>query len=121
MARMKKQSSPKIDQAATRAAGLKSIDATLDLGNGMTLTAYQAAITDAQGKLAAYNTKLSEVDEAQNAFSVAEKNIADLSERMLAGTAARYGKNSDQYEMAGGTRKSERKRRAAKPAVVATG
>lgn len=33
-----------------------------------------------------------------------------MSERMLAGVAARYGKDSSQYEQAGGVRKSERKR-----------
>ena len=40
----------------------------------------------------------------------AEKAIRDLSERMLAGVASKYGKDSSEYEMAGGTRKSERKR-----------
>ncbi len=37
---------------------------------------------------------------------------------MLLGVASRYGKNSDEYEMAGGTRKSNR--RKARPVVNQT-
>jgi hypothetical protein len=36
----------------------------------------------------------------------------DLTERMLAGVGSKYGKDSTEYEKAGGVRKSERKRRA---------
>lgn len=64
MARIKKQSSPSLELASTRAAGLRSIDPALDLGNGLTLAAYQTAVDEAKDKLSAYNTKLSEVDEA---------------------------------------------------------
>ena len=117
MARIKKQSSPSLELAATRAAGLRSIDPALNLGNGLTLAAYQAAVDGAKDKLSAYNTKLSEVDEARHAFQSAETALADLSERMLAGAAAKYGKDSDEYEMAGGTRKSEHRRRASKAAA----
>lgn len=112
MARMKKQNSSALELAATRAAGLKSIEPALDLGNGLTLVAYSAAVEDGKAKLANYNTLLSQVDEAQNAFESAERNLADLSDRMLAGVAARYGRDSDQYEMAGGTKKSDRRRSA---------
>ena len=118
MARIKKQNSTSLEVGATRAAGLASIDAALNLGNGLTLASYQTSVDDAKDKLAAYNTKLSEVDEARHAFRTAETALADLSERMLAGTAAKYGKDSDQYEMAGGTRKSEHRRRTAKAALA---
>ncbi|MDD2922102.1 MAG: hypothetical protein PHQ36_07425 [Anaerolineales bacterium] len=63
-----------------------------------------------QTKLSAYNTLLSQVDEVYNAVLSAEKALRDLNERMLTGVAAKYGKDSSQYEMAGGIRKSERKR-----------
>lgn len=42
-----------------------------------------------------------------------------MSERMLAGVAARYGKDSSQYEQAGGVRKSERKRPTRKTKTLA--
>src|SRR6185503_4965799 len=55
-----------------------------------------------------------------NALLAAEKALGDLSERMLAGVAARFGKNSSYYEQAGGVRMSERKRPVRKPKAPPT-
>ncbi|MDF3057635.1 MAG: hypothetical protein K0R17_1850 [Rariglobus sp.] len=44
-----------------------------------------------------------------NDLESAEKTLDDLSSRMLAGVGVKYGKNSDEYEKAGGTRPDERK------------
>jgi hypothetical protein len=96
-----------MDAAKIRAASLKSIDAALDLGNGQTLASYNAAIADTEGQLNTYNTKLSDLDEMLNKLEAGETALADLSERMLAGVASKFGKNSTEYEKAGGTRKSE--------------
>lgn len=119
MSRRKKTSSLVLDSAQARAAGLESIDPQLDLGGGLTLASFKAAITEAQGKMTAYNTLLSQVDEAANGFADAERKLRDLRDRTLAGIAARYGRDSDQYQMAGGTRSSERRRRPAKAALSA--
>jgi len=110
MARRKKTSSSVLDASQARAAGLESIDPQLDLGGGLTHAAFKTTITDTQAKLTAYNTLLSQADEAANQFALAESKLRDQHDRMLAGVAARYGRNSDQYEMAGGTRRSDRKR-----------
>jgi hypothetical protein len=104
-----KRTSKVLEQAQRRAASLASIDQVLDLGNGLTAAAYNTAITTAQTLLTEYNQALSTVDDRLNALVAAEKRLQDLSERMLAGVAARYGKDSSQYEQAGGVRKSERK------------
>lgn len=109
MARLKKSNSH-YDLAITRLAALKSIDANLDLGNGLLVSQYEAIINDLRDKLSDYNTTLSMVDSKLNAVNETEKALKDLSERMLTGVAAKYGKNSDEYEKAGGTRKSERKK-----------
>jgi len=116
--RPKKGSSRVLERATTRAAALASIDPALDLGGGLTLAAFRDAIANTQQKLDAYNAALSAVDSAHNALVASEKALADMSERMLSGVATRYGKDSDEYEKAGGVRKSERKRpvRASKPA-----
>lgn len=58
-------------------------------------------------------------DDAMNAFQTAEKNLASMSDRMLAGVAAKYGRDSTEYEMAGGTRTSDRRRRPSKAAAAA--
>ena len=116
MPRPKKTSSTALDQAAARAAGASAIDANLDLGNDLTLQTLKNAITDGLNKQSTYNSLLSQADEAKNKFEAAERTVRDLSERMLAGVAARYGKDSDAYEKAGGTRKSEHRRRETKSA-----
>jgi hypothetical protein len=53
---------------------------------------------------------LSKVDQSYNDMMAAEQTLSDLSELMLLGVASKYGKNSNEYEMAGGVRKSDRKR-----------
>jgi hypothetical protein len=109
MARLKKSTSH-YEVAVTRLAGLKSISPTVDLGNGLTAVAYEASINNLRQKLETYNTTLSVADSQRNSVQDAEKALRDLSERMLTGVASKHGKNSDEYEKAGGVRKSERKK-----------
>lgn len=109
MARPKRKS-PITEAASARADSLESIDPALDLGTGLTLGSYRSAIAAVFVKLSAYNTKLSEVDGFLNVLETAETAIADLSDRMLTGVATKFGKDSDEYEKAGGTKKSEIKR-----------
>ncbi|WP_218079706.1 hypothetical protein [Anthocerotibacter panamensis] len=111
----KKRGSKDLEKAQTRATGLASIDPALDLGDGMTLAAYTALITEMRGQLEKYNIALANIDEIGNTVDALEKRLADYSERMLAGITLKYGKDSSQYEKAGGIRKSERKRPVRKP------
>jgi hypothetical protein len=108
-----------LDKAQARAASIKSIDKSLDLGGGLAAAAFDAAVEDARTKLADYNQALAVSDEKLNLYNAAEATLKDLSERILAGVAARYGKNSSQYEQAGGVRKSERKAPVRKPKAKA--
>ena len=111
MSRKKKKRSIVIDKARSRQAALLSVNAKLDFGNGLTTAAFDKVLDDTQKSLKAYNTLLSEIDRAYNSFQDLEKTLADMSDRMLTGIATQYGKNSNEYEMAGGTRKSERRRK----------
>ncbi|NEQ87840.1 MAG: hypothetical protein F6K26_50060 [Moorea sp. SIO2I5] len=110
MARLKR-SSRKLMNAERRLASLKSINARLDLGNGMTIEQLEASIQSVREKLETYNTILSTLDGAYNNLLEAEEILGGLSEKMLMAVAVKYGKNSFEYEMAGGVRRSERKRR----------
>jgi len=115
-----KRTSKILDKASVRAAGLRSIG-TLDFGNGLTSSAYEQAIAEMQALLDDYNQTLFSLDEKSNKLAASEKKLQDLSERFLAGVAARFGKDSSEYEKGGGVRKSERKRPAArKPAKTTT-
>ena len=96
--------------AVQRISGVKSIDTDLDLGNGLTVTAYQNAIDEVEAVLSTYNTHLSLADELKNNLESKEKLLREFSERMLTGIAAKFGRDSNQYQMAGGTRKSAYKR-----------
>lgn len=111
----RKKSSSHYDKAVIRLAALKSIDDKMDLDNGLTVPKYEIAINDLQAKLQDYNTTLSLVDEKLNIFQQAERSLKALSERMLIGVANKYTKDSDEYEKAGGVKKSERKRPKRKP------
>ncbi len=78
-------------------------------------------INELREKLAVYNQARAIVDKAQNALVDAERALNNYSEHMLLSVASRYGKDSDEYGMAGGTRKSDRRRTrsVAKPKVIA--
>jgi hypothetical protein len=98
------------DKANTRLAALKSISPTLDLGNGYTVAAYETHVLELRTKQNTYNTTLSLVDQQLNDLEAKEKIVRDFSELILEAVAVKFGKNSNEYEMAGGTKKSEHKR-----------
>uniref|UniRef100_UPI004056C122 hypothetical protein n=1 Tax=Candidatus Electronema sp. TaxID=2698783 RepID=UPI004056C122 len=102
-----RKSSKHIADAQERAANLKAIDPALDLGNDLTLAAFNAEIAATQNLLDTYNAKLAKADAAGNDFKAGEKQLRAQSARMLAGVGVKYGKDSNEYEMAGGTRASE--------------
>lgn len=121
MSRRKKKRSLIIDKAQARQAALLSISSKLDFGKGLTSLSYDQTIAQTRAALQTYNTLLSEIDQAYITFQTLEKNLGDMSDRMLTGVATQYGKNSGEYERAGGTRKSERRRPkplAAQPEVA---
>jgi hypothetical protein len=105
-----KRSSQVLEKAEHRCAGLKSIGETLDLGEGLTVENYLLLMDSLRSQLATYNESLSIVDRAAGTVQDTEQQLRTLTERMLIAVAAKYGKDSYEYAMAGGTRKSERKR-----------
>ena len=105
----KKRSSPTLDKAAERANNLAKIKPDLTLGS-LKLVDYQARVTAAQTALNDYNGLLTQADLASDQFDNLETELKDWNERMLTGIATEYGKDSPEYEAAGGVRKSERKK-----------
>lgn len=113
MPSQKRTVSKVIQRAAARAAGMNTIDAALDLGGGVTLPSFRAKIASALAQQAAYNEHLAQADDARTLHDVAEKEVRDYSERMLAAVAGRFGRDSNEYQKAGGRRKSDRRRSVA--------
>ena len=110
MARRKLSRVLDLEKGITRLAAVKSIDVALDLGNTITVPNYEVQVNLLSTKLSAYNTALSTIDDLYNECIAQIDIIKDWNERILTGVATKYGKNSSQYEMAGGKRKSERKK-----------
>ena len=106
----RKRMSAALDKANERSAALKGIAVPLEMGGGLSLPNYDAKISLVKDKLDTYNTLLSQVDRVSGELEGLEKELIDLNERMLTGVATQFGKNSPEYEAAGGTRKSERKK-----------
>ena len=80
MARLKR-SSPTLEKAIRRLDGMRSISATLEFGNGLSLTDYDSHIQTLQTQLSNYNTLLSTVDEMADCISLAEEELRSYSER----------------------------------------
>ena len=110
MARRKLTRVLDLEKGITRVAAVKSIDPALDLGSNITVANYETQVQLLSTKIAAYNTALSTIDDLYNECIAQIDVVKDWNERILTGVATKYGKNSSQYEMAGGKRKSERKK-----------
>ncbi|MBD2488451.1 hypothetical protein [Aulosira sp. FACHB-615] len=106
----KKRSSRILEKAEMRLASIKSISPTLDVGEGLTVTDYTEKIEKMRQLLEVYNTTLSSIDVLLTQIVENEEHLADYSENILRGIAYKFGNNSHEYQMAGGTRKSDRKR-----------
>ncbi len=105
----KTRGSAAVDKAQRRLALLKSINEHLDLGNGLTIEAYNQLIDNIRTKLEAHNTLLSNLDESRQTLDQMEKALSEMSERMLSGVGTIYGKNSIEYSKAGGSNRKRSK------------
>lgn len=113
----RKRNSDVLERADRRIESLRSISTELDFGSGLTLEAYTITISRLRSKLAAYNTALSSIDQLANDVSNEEQIVMAMSEKMLLGVGSRYGKSSQEYEMAGGSRRKKNRRSSSSSAT----
>ena len=106
----RKRTSPTLDKAQKRSLALKSIDLNLDLGNGLTVLDFSNLIDTAQQKIDHYNLTLAGLTPIYNEMMECEKLLGENYERMLSGVLAKYGRNSIQYEMAGGRKRAAKRK-----------
>lgn len=107
----KQRISRDLERAELRAAGMKAIDPALDLGDRFTLNDYVQTINQLRTRIDAHNSALAMISSSQTEIEALERTLNEMTERMLIGVAFKFGKDSREYEMAGGVRKSERVRR----------
>jgi hypothetical protein len=113
LARLKRKSTV-LDTARQRLSGLKSITPAPDFGANLKVEDYEKEINDFSDKIDNYNAQLATLDALQNEIDIAERNLRVKNGRMLSAAEAQYGPDSSQYEQAGGTRTSERKKSSKK-------
>ena len=109
MGRRKKKSAA-LRKAQERLAGLRSIDPKLDLGNGISIATFTKEVDSLRQSIDDYNALLSTVDDASNTLEQQEQQMIISAENVLLSVKVKFGKDSSQYEMAGGTRLSDRRR-----------
>ncbi len=106
----RKRTSVVLERAVRRAAGINSIDPSLDLGNGLTLPAFSTLIERMRTRENAYNSALSSLDKLYREMLETEDELGDMIEHMLMAVGTRYGKSSVEYGMAGGVPKNQRRK-----------
>lgn len=104
-----KKTSPVLEVARQRLAGLRSITPAPEFSPALKLSDYENDIDSLTTKLDDYNEELSTLDQSLNEIDGAEDALRDKNRRMLAATEAHYGPDSSEYEQVGGTRTSDRK------------
>ncbi|MCC5601307.1 hypothetical protein [Nostoc favosum] len=106
-----KRTSRVLEKAELRASGMKSIVPSIKFEQDYTLEKLIESIQQLRNKLDVHNSALAIVDSSLTEVEEMEKNLRQLSEKMLMVVAIKYGKDSAEYEMAGGVRNSDRVRK----------
>ena len=114
MARQRR-SSTTLDAFKARLQGIKQISPAPNLPPNLSLTKLDTAASDTQKALNDHNDIIISLDDSGNQLASKEKALDKLYTQALAAVAAQYGKDSSEYEMAGGTRTSERKKSTTPP------
>ena len=75
---------------------------------------YETEINGYAADETSYKQDLAALDDKQNRLDVREAGLKDLNVRIQAAVKAQFGTDSSEYELLGGTRRSERKKPARK-------
>jgi ABC-type hemin transport system substrate-binding protein len=108
---LKKRKSSVLEKVESRVAGIKLIDPNIKFDNDSSLQKLIESIEQLQNKLDVHNNALSLADSSLTEIEQMEKNLSELSQKMLMLIAIKYGKDSAEYETAGGVRDSDRVRK----------
>ncbi|MEH1848343.1 MAG: hypothetical protein V7L25_26035 [Nostoc sp.] len=107
-----KKSSTVLEKTEQKVIGFKSINSNLDFGDSISLNHLTELTEQLRNDIDQYNMMLTALDSAKEKIETLEKTIRETSERLVSGVALKYGKDSREYEMTGGVRKSDRIRKA---------
>jgi Holliday junction resolvasome RuvABC ATP-dependent DNA helicase subunit len=117
MAYQKRSTSEIVDNAKKKLASMMKIDE--QQGEPVNYGSKQdpLTVTELTAKLAEYDSTMKEYNDAidaatavQNRVAVIENELNDMNKRILRSAAGKFTDDSDEYDMLGGTRASERKK-----------
>lgn len=115
MARRRKQETAEMKVLREKIDGMKAIDRSYDTGNNVTLAAAEELLERGVNSLGESNQALATADDKDNIFKDINKEIRSFNKKVLPAAGLKYGTDSSEYEMLGGKRESERKKRTVKP------
>ncbi|MDF5707573.1 MAG: hypothetical protein PUP90_07790 [Nostoc sp. S4] len=108
----KKRSSRILEKAQFRVAGLKAIDQNINFDDTYNLQNLTQLIEKFHNMLDNYNADIAMIDSSRKKLNEMEKTLGQVSDKMLTWVGCKYGKNSNEYELAGGVLDSERIRKS---------
>ena len=109
MSRPKRKSNV-LEVALRRLAGLKKISPKPTFAVPLSEETYEAEIEGFSDDQNAYNGEVAALDEKTNRLEARERLLDDFNQRILAGIRSQYGPDSNELELVGGVRRSDRKR-----------
>ena len=107
---MKPIKSSVLDKSKAQLAGLKSIDAALDLGHGLDVVSHEKELLELDNEISALNTLSATFAARMKALRANIKVHNEKGLRRSSAVVAKYGKESEEYVKIGGKRPSQRKR-----------
>ena len=122
MARRLKEKSPIVEKAEGRSAGMKTVDEKTGkkqnygtAENPLTIDEMNAQIAVVENKRKEGNELLKKVDDIDNEYEAEEAKLNNMVTQVLSNAVGVVGNDSDEYELLGGTKRSERKHPVRKP------
>jgi hypothetical protein len=106
MARLRRTSTA-LEDSRKRSAGIKKFPTPTPLPAGLSITEVEGKQAALESLLDQYNGTLAEADRLLNQIQVSEKDLRKYDTKLLTAVGLVYGKDSSEYEMAGGKRESE--------------
>ena len=111
-----------VTQAKTRLSAMKQIDTDKgrvidygDVGAPLTSATFEAQIRKCEDDVTEHNQLLEQADTKSNMIDSDEQKLREQFTAVLGAASGKFGEDSNEIEMLGGTRKSERKRPTRKP------
>jgi hypothetical protein len=114
----KTRTSTILEKAQKRNLAIQSIDPNLNMGEGASIAEFSASIAETQAKVDRYNLAISTLTQLHGEMMASEKALANQHERMLSCVSGRFGRDSLEYEMAGGRKRLGKRKTKATPATV---